>query len=1034
MQRHHNAIRFCMSFLILLVVIFTQLGIHPNNVSAQETGDDESWIAVSGRSNGLFILHPDGTGLLQIADADADNNTYIFNLNWSPDGQSLAYAVIDWETRRASIWVYHLGSEVPVRLIENSHGGFDWYPDGSAILYDKYAEREERVTALVTCDVDYLASGPFRFDGLFRRDLNNDQDVLVVPAHANYPLHNPEFSPDGTHVLFQQHEWDSPTAYYNDHPQYVTSIRQPGQFHPLPGTLDDCDWSNDSQKIACGKWDGACAEGDSCPLVLFNPEGSEISRIPAAEPGFNFQPVWSPLNNELVFSSSEFRSFADGPCFGGSKPGGSPSSNQNDFYSFQDNEQRTLFPGSVQDWSPDGRRLLIFEDQWTEDGNSVTIENHIYITDIESKHKKFLAEGELAAWQPGLNNKSQLDELVSEKNELISQLEKSSFTTFYGQNTVEIIPFNEQSARDLIIQLESQEIVPDEQLAAFQRLVLQEEAIAHNLDDAVQLAGDLGETTADTFKIFWGLGELAAGTSGNLQSALMSASFRVQLAFMDQFDDPKLRLAAQDSFDFMMEKIAANDDVSIANLLAEILLSDLIVTDSTPRYLSRYTDPVQSEIEKGVRSAGLQGEKPWEITGTHSAAELEAQRAKSVSQIASGTAHEIYSDVQNRSQLSEIITDISDLLVNASGRSLTWLNVWAVLTRIPSILVEMYQDAVLSNALACVTYMSSGAGELIFNPTGEFEECPQLDSLAQLPEAPKLPDWFDRDALDETKPTWTNQSIELLAYLEENQTTLTGSDNVMSDSLVTDFETLSSNFFATNHLTQTLLFSPDDSDLSQITEPVALELLSLDIELLAYEIALAAFEEDPGDQEAQEALEFSSGALQERLISIPEKLDTLASLPGGGQSAIPVILEAPADIQMEENLPKEITVTISNFGSLDLQSARLTVSIAGEEITVVDLQSIPAGDSVQQLLSFTPPKSDRKVLEIELSGNGRTDTIWIPITTIPADELVELQSPDRSQGTLTRWPGFVFIAFGIIFVFAGSIGLFRLRSKYHNVD
>jgi len=1024
MHRRNNQIHFCLSLFLILAVTFSQLSIPLINVKAQEnisSGDSESWIAVSDRSNGIFILHPDGSELIQIYEPDTGNNIYTPSLKWSPDGQKLAYSMFDWESRRASIWIYSLGSESPQKLIDNSQGGFDWYPDSSAIIYDKYAERETEERFAATCSTDYMTSGPYPLAGLYKIDLSTGEDLLVVPAQTRYPLFNPDFSPDGTHILFQQHEWDSNAAYYNDHPQYVTTLSQPSRFQLLPGTLDDCDWSSDSKQIACGKWDDTTY--DSSPIILFDTDGNEIDTILAADQSYNFQPLWSPLKNELVFSVSEFLSYADGPCFGGSRPGGSIESEQNIHHSFSDDLQKPVGPGFVSDWSPDGNSLLIGRDIAYSAANAPNIESGIYITDVNANQSSLLLAGNLAAWQPSGNDRAELEAEILKKSELIPKLESTSYTTLYGLETIDIEAFDEEAARDLISQLESLDTVPINQASAFQRLVLQEDAIADNLNYAILLSSDLGETTADTFKLFWGLGELAAGTSGSLQSAMLNTAFRIQTAFFTQFEDPHMREAAQESFDSLLEIYEAKDTGDISNLVAELIISDLIVRDSTPRYFQRYLDPVQLEIEKGVQSVENQGGQPWDFSGIYSEAELEAQRAKSIGQIAGDTAHEIYLDVQYRSQISDLLTTISDLLVNASGRSVTWLNAWAVLSRIPAFIVEMYQDAVLSNALACVTEMSTGVGELVFQPTGEFNECPQLADIAQ------LPDWFDKLSWNNAQQTWVNDSTLLQETIEATSAGIAESENLGINSLVNDFNTQKNDFQSTNHLTQTILLPPGGEEIFRTTEPIELELLSLDIELLAYEIALTAVTEDPDDQAAQQAFEISSEALLSRMASIPEKFDTLSSLPGGGQSAIPVITDAPSNIRSGENLPTEITLTIANAGSADLQSARLTASMAGKELQAVDLQLLPAGSTVQQQLSFTPLKSDQQVLLITISGGGRTDTIWVPVIIMNEVEGVEDQNVSLLQRVNTRWLGTVLIGLGLIFAIAGSIGLIRLRSQ-----
>lgn len=367
-------------------------------VSAQQTGSMVApWIAITGWYNPLILIHPDGSRQIEVAQPAADRKTTFTNLKWSPDGKFLAFAETEMESGIATIWLFRPGDESPRKLVENSNSGFDWYPDSSAILYDRYAQQTTQSGRDFSCPSEYPATGPNRYDGLYRHalDAESTNDERVISPTGKYPLLNPEFSPDGEHILFQQHEWDSPRAYYNAWPQYVVSLDEPNQVVKLPDTLDDCAWSQNGQTIACGAWDETCSEANSCPIVLFSTLGEETGRLPAAVRRFDQRPLWSPERDELVFNSSEYRGFADGPCGGFSRPSDSPGDSTVWLYSISTGDAKALIAGSPVAWSPGGANLLV-----VRDGPDQFYDPAIYITDWQGNEPALLAEGDQAAWQP----------------------------------------------------------------------------------------------------------------------------------------------------------------------------------------------------------------------------------------------------------------------------------------------------------------------------------------------------------------------------------------------------------------------------------------------------------------------------------------------------------------------------------------------------------------------------------------------------------------------------------------------------------
>jgi hypothetical protein len=386
---------FGIALLVVLIGKNALASVAKNEANNQESLPSLQWIVVAGNDDSLYLIHPDGSGRRDIDLSQAGEDVYSSNIKWSPDGRYLAFTD-KFDARVSAIWIYRLADGSFQQLVTDSNGGYDWYPDSRAILFDKYAERGVDPESRFGCEGDYLDSGPNAYDGLYRYDLETGDETLVISPPEKYPLFSPRFSSDGRQVLFFQHEWDSTTS-YSKLVYYVTEVESPSRFYPLNPASGGCSWAADSNRIACHIWDRNCAMARSCPIAIYSSTGEELDRFPGVRERYDRYPIWSPVNDELVFSTTdEYDPIGGDPCSFNPQPFIIPGDFPVELYSFTDQQRRSLVNGIPLGWSPDGQYLLITSGIRLNADDS----RRVFIVDRQGGELILLANGNWAVWQP----------------------------------------------------------------------------------------------------------------------------------------------------------------------------------------------------------------------------------------------------------------------------------------------------------------------------------------------------------------------------------------------------------------------------------------------------------------------------------------------------------------------------------------------------------------------------------------------------------------------------------------------------------
>lgn len=211
--------------------------------------------ASSRNTGGIFVIHPDGTGLRRVFRGSASN------VDWSPDGRRIAF-------QDRGIHVLSLASGRPKRVLRGN--GFSlpaWSPNG-------------RELAVVRDEADLsTAIYVVRSDGKKLRRLLRTQPSRSDPRWSSVAASEtePAWSPDGRRLAFQAGD---------GHIVVISPVD--GRRHELATGYEPA-WSANGSRLAFSLDDA---------LWIVAADGSDGPRRVAAEGG---DPSWAPHSDRLVF-------------------------------------------------------------------------------------------------------------------------------------------------------------------------------------------------------------------------------------------------------------------------------------------------------------------------------------------------------------------------------------------------------------------------------------------------------------------------------------------------------------------------------------------------------------------------------------------------------------------------------------------------------------------------------------------------------------------------------------------------------------
>jgi Tol biopolymer transport system component len=222
----------------------------------------------------------------------------VTQMQWSPDGQWLAFAAVRGDTRTQLYAIGVDGGEA-VRLTNAAGGvsGFAWRRDGGAIAFTSSpaaAERRQRDSTLGGFEVvrrDYAMQQLFTID-VAAAMTTPQAGTRRTPADAPYSVGSFDWSPDGTRIAFSA--TTVPDAVAGNTADIHVLTMSDGSVRALvtqPGADTDPHWSPDGRQLVFGSAMGEVRQNyfRNTRLAVVSADGGAVRPITLTfdeQPGF----------------------------------------------------------------------------------------------------------------------------------------------------------------------------------------------------------------------------------------------------------------------------------------------------------------------------------------------------------------------------------------------------------------------------------------------------------------------------------------------------------------------------------------------------------------------------------------------------------------------------------------------------------------------------------------------------------------------------------------------------------------------------
>ena len=211
---------------------------------------------------GLFIVNYDGSEIKRLTSKEE----YVFMpASWSPDGQLIAYLVIDTLNLTGTIKIMKPdGSSQSTITSSDYNSRLSWFPDSKRIVYD----RQESVVYSINVDG------------------SNQTQIFSFPNGCYAPV----CSPDGNFISFSGAVYDS-TTFPHYHWKIFSYNIGTGKFKQLTyGTTFEThsSWSPDSKQIV---FDSKEFSESPPHIYIMNSDGTNIKSITDTD-GYDYNPSW----------------------------------------------------------------------------------------------------------------------------------------------------------------------------------------------------------------------------------------------------------------------------------------------------------------------------------------------------------------------------------------------------------------------------------------------------------------------------------------------------------------------------------------------------------------------------------------------------------------------------------------------------------------------------------------------------------------------------------------------------------------------
>lgn len=235
--------------------------------------------------------------------AGGQTTVHYSDLKASSDGQYLAFrrevgTPVDWGYSYAfEVWVYRQDAQESQRLLTDiSVIGMDWRP-GTPWLTFAMAPDEGYFAARGQVDSS-------KAKGIWAVNVESDERLEWVPPENGLSLRNPQWSPDGRYLAFEE-IWGMEGSGYFAYYRFDQFDKQDyGSWGEAIGSFD---WSPDSERIAYDTLTYIAAGSERVFLRSLDGEDAQPFS-PDLGQGYAFGPRFSPSGNQLAYLAN-----LDGP-------------------------------------------------------------------------------------------------------------------------------------------------------------------------------------------------------------------------------------------------------------------------------------------------------------------------------------------------------------------------------------------------------------------------------------------------------------------------------------------------------------------------------------------------------------------------------------------------------------------------------------------------------------------------------------------------------------------------------------------------
>jgi hypothetical protein len=503
---------------------------------------------------------------------------------------------------------------------------------------------------------------------------------------------------------------------------------------------------------------------------------------------------------------------------------------------------------------------------------------------------------------------------IGKKEGAINTLEKAThefIVPFSEPKVIEIEGFDETAARHLIDNIgiyPDYSITPTQQ-AAFIRAAIQEEAVATIFSDYVFLAGISADTAYQSYLTIDSINILVRAFLGDKSTViplLIKTEQDIAQFTVHQIQDQNEKQIVQQKlldYEFLAELIPW-DGLSLDSVSDILLPMTLRANEEDLRrilmqaYVKEFVARVEPSLVKGIRSVDLTADDVWVIEGDIDQALFRASDIQALSRFTLEGEIAYTQRVERLKAINDVITDLSDI-VTAIGYKPSVVT--GVLGRISTLQIDKYHQNEIYFDMRCLREAANVVGWYIFQPQPGSVNCADLTNrvdvfkinfetprLVSLYAPPVILDQSYESTIESGKQLLDSSEdlvdvltdiqsgiIDARTLLEEGETGQLGEAHDNLTGLVDDYIDKSADYLE-------MITPKEDEAYTQNTYAVAVDTISLDLNLISTFFAFEQLRITPEDVEIQEFLADFLLQTDENITSVISNVDEV-SLSGDAQ-------------------------------------------------------------------------------------------------------------------------------------------------------